>query len=209
MRSLLFCSCFLGSILSLGNPPSQKHAKTGGSSATSRAHRIAIHSEKVVEGKAFLIQSSLPNPEEQLDLRSFLTHDVRGRELLYYLLHSRGNQSVYFVLSNAHSTQNGHREFALKKSLITQCIQQAQGRDLMTALSYRYRPDLNHREINIKELPEEEALIVIISNTDLLEPETKNSAKKDVILKTGPVSKNLFSIHLDSEFLRGGPRYAH
>jgi hypothetical protein len=209
MRSLLFCYCLLGSFLTLGNPPSRKHAKEGGPLAFPKERKIATHSEKVIEGKAFLIQSNLPNRKEQTDLRSFLTHDVRGRELLYSLLHARTNQPVYFALSKTLSTQKGHREFVLKRSLIAQYIQQGQGRDLMTELYYRYRSDINQQEINVKELPADEVLIVIISNEDSPEAAAEDSVKKGAILKTDPVSKNLFSILLDSELLRGGPRYAH
>ena len=209
MRSLLFYYCFLASIHGPGISPSQNHAKERGALGINKERKTAIRSEKVVEGKAFLIQSNLPNLKEQLGLRSFLSHDVRGRELLYYLLHTHTSQSIYFILSNALPSQKGHREFVLKKSLVAQCIQLGHGRDVMTELSYRSLPDANHEEINVKDLPEEEVLIVIIGNTDSSEAEARNSVKKDVILKTGVVSKNLFSILLDSEFLRGGPRYAH
>lgn len=208
MRSLLFCYCLLGSILAPGNPPTQKRTSDGGSLAPSKKHKIAAHSERVIGGKAFLIQSNLPNTEEQLDLRVFLTHDARGRELLYYLLHTHTNQTVYFALSKTLPTKKGHREFVLKKSLITRYIQQGQGRDLMNEVFKRHRSDTDQHEINVKELPADEVLIVIINNEDSPEVAAEDSVKKNIILKTNPVSKNLFSILLDSEFLRGGPRYA-
>ena len=208
MRSLLFCYCLLGPVLALGNPPSRKRTDDGGSLAPSKEHKIAAHSERVIEGKAFLIQSNLPNTEEQLDLRSFLTHDARGRELLYYLLHTRTNQPVYFALSKTIRPKAGHREFVLKKSLITQYIQQGHDHDLMTEIFKRHRSDKDQHEINVKELPADEVLVVIIRNEDSPEVAAEDSVKKNIILKTDPVSKNLFSILLDSEFLRGGPRYA-
>ncbi|AYB32795.1 hypothetical protein D4L85_20410 [Chryseolinea soli] len=198
----------LGQILAQGNPPLKKRTQDGGSLASSKEHKIIVYSEKVIEGKAFLIQSNLPNAEEQLDLRGFLTHDARGRELLYYLLHTRTNQPIYFALSKTLCTQKRHCEFALKKSLITQSIQQGRDGDLMTGLFYKHQSAINQPEINVKELPADEVLIVIIRNEDSPMSAAEHSAKKNVILKTDPVSKNLFSILLDSEFLRGGPRYA-
>ena len=208
MRSLLFYYCLLGPFLALGNPPARTHAKDDASLFPCNEYKTA-GSEKIIEGKAFLIQSHLPNLEDQLDLKRFLSHDARGRELLYYLLHTGTNQSVYFALSKKLSVQKGHCEFALKKSLIAQYIQQVQSSDLMTELSNRYRPNIDQDEINVKDLPADEVLIVIVGNGNSPGVASEDSIKKAIILKTDPVSKNLFSIPLDSDFLRGGPRYTH
>lgn len=167
---------------------------------------VTIAAEK--SGSVFLLQQDTPSAYETRLLRNFLLLHAEGRQLLYHILY--GSSKPVYLFIGASGDDQPLKRFTADGSVIENYIRRNNVKQLIFNLSD------GRRRQNIKSLaettqyPRDKAMIVLL-DSDMLSAELPSDLERldNDYIRVIPIAWSLFTIDIDKDALRGGPRYKH